>query len=303
MSIAAIAISGVSIFTTKLLPNLSPSILKEESGARGNQMHQISVEQSSILEFNEDLQRSLSDIGKTSDLSEACTAFADFLQGLGAQLLSVKFCDVNDRATNLRPYSAYHEAMQQFRAGPGYPDGCPFSREAMKRLRPFSLESIDRSQYGSLADRRFFKELENTGHQNIAVLPVMIGSGLALFNVGLGDATFSVAKRLLISDAAMHFVAAFVARFPDVSRLFEKKILSSTQRQAVLLACEGWSDDEIADKIGLSAVAVRLVFDVAAKRLRTTTRSATIYRAVVLGEVPSGSHLTESVMFHKDVAN
>ncbi|MEP2556877.1 MAG: hypothetical protein ABJH63_05400 [Rhizobiaceae bacterium] len=266
-------------------------------------MQQSSVETGNIVEFNQGLQRSLDEISKTSDLSEACAAFAEFLRGLDAQLLSVKFCDVNDSATNLRPYSVYHEAMQQFRTGPGYPDGCPFSRESVKRLRPFSLKSIDRKDYGSLTDRRFFKELENTGHQDIAVLPVMVGSGLALMTVGLGAESFNGARRLLISDAAIHFVAAFVARFPDVARLFETKVLSPMQRQAVLLACEGLTDDEIGRKMGLSAVAVGFMFDAAAKRLHTTTRSATIYRAVVLGEVPSGSHLTESVVLRRDVAN
>ena len=253
--------------------------------------------------FNETLQQALTQVGGATDLKEACFVFAEFLETLDAQLLSVKFCDINDRSSNLRPYSSYHKAMHKFRAGPGYPDGCPFSREAMKRLRPFSLQAIDRREYGNLEDRRFFKELENMGHQDIAVLPTMIGSGLALMTVGLGEASFIGPKRALISDAATHFVAAFVARFPDVSRLFETKVLSDVQRQVLLLACEGLDDDEIAQQLGLSTVAVGLIFNAAAKRLHTKTRSSTVYRAVVLGEVPSGSRLSESLIFSKDVAH
>ena len=266
-------------------------------------MHQVSVERSSSRGFNENLQNALSQISASTDLEAACTVFANFLQSLDAQLLSVKFCDTNDRSSNLRPYSAYHKAMHQFRAGPGYPDGCPFSREAMIRLRPFSLQSIDRRQYGNLEDRRFFKELENMGHNDIAVLPVMIGSGLALMTVGLGNETFSGAKRSLISDSATHFVAAFVARFPNVSRLFETKVLSDAQRQVVLLACEGLNDDEIARRMNLSPVAVGLVFNAASKRLRTKNRAATVYRAVALGEIPSGTPLNDSLMLHKDVVH
>ncbi|MCJ8309207.1 MAG: hypothetical protein HRU27_11695 [Rhizobiaceae bacterium] len=264
-------------------------------------MQQISVERSTSGGFIEGLQKALAEISTSTDLSAACGVFAEFLESLEAQLLSVKFCDINDRSSNLRPYSTYHKAMHRFRAGPGYPDGCPFSREAMKRLRPFSLQSIDRRAYGNLEDRRFFKELESTGHMDIAVLPVMIGRGLALMTVGLGKNSFSGPKRTLISDTATHFVAAIVARFPDVSRLFERKVLSEAQRQVVLLACEGHSDDEIARQLNLSTVAIGLIFNAAAERLRTKTRSATVYHAVVLGEVPSGSHLSKCLVFHKDV--
>ena len=82
---------------------------------------------------------------------------------------------------------------------------------------------------------------------------------------------------------------------------FHKEVLSEVQRQVLLLACEGQDDDEIARQLGLSPVAVGLIFNAAAKRLRTKTRSSTVYRAVVLGEVPSGSHLSESLIFNKDV--
>lgn len=265
-------------------------------------MQQVSVERSDSDGFNVALQSAVSEISRSADLNGACIVFAAFLENLDAQLLSVKFCDINDRSSNLRPYSAYHKAMHQFRSGPGYPDGCPFSREAMKRLRPFSLQSIDRREYGNLEDRRFFKELENIGHQDIAVLPIVIGRGLALMTVGLGDETFVGSKRSLISDTAPHFVAAIVARFPDVSRLFETKVLSEVQRQVVLLACEGRTDEEIAQQLQLSAVAIGLIFAAAAKRLRTKTRAATVYRAVVLGEVPSGSHLSDGFLFHKETS-
>ena len=265
-------------------------------------MYQKSVEQEEIVEFNLELQKSIANIGFAGDLGEACREFAGFLKRIDVQLLSVKFCDVGDRSNILRPYSAYHEEMQQFRTGPGYPDGCPFSREAMKRLRPFSLESIDRSQYKGLNDRRFFKELEKSNHKNIAIVPIMIGRGLSLITIGLGGSSFAGAVRSLVSDACSHFVAAFVARFPDVSKLFEKKVLTQSQRETVLLACEGLCDEEIGQRLDLSPMAIRLLFDSAAKRLGTSNRAATVYRSVILGEIPSGAHLSDSIIFHKEVA-
>jgi DNA-binding CsgD family transcriptional regulator len=264
-------------------------------------MHQKSVEQGEIVEFNLELQKAIANIGFTNDLGGACVEFARFLKRIDVQLLSVKFCDVGDRAKILRPYTAYHQAMQQFRTGPGYPDGCPFSREAMKRLRPFSLESIDRSQYTGLNDRRFFKELEKTGHSNIAIVPVMIGRGLSLITIGLGGSSFAGAVRSLVTDACSHFVAAFVARYPDVSKLFEKKVLNQSQRETVLLACEGLCDEEIGRRLELSSVAVQMIFESAAKRLGTSNRAATVYRSVILGEIPSGAHLSENIIFHKEV--
>ncbi|MEP1206042.1 MAG: hypothetical protein ABJM29_05330 [Rhizobiaceae bacterium] len=265
-------------------------------------MYQKSVEQDEIIVFNLELQKAIANIGFAADLGQACREFARFLTRIDVQLLSVKFCDTGDRSKILRPYSAYHEAMQQFRTGPEYPEGCPFSREAMKRLRPFSLDSIDRSLYPALSDRRFFKELEKTGHNNIAIVPIMIGRGLSLITIGLGGSAFTGAVRSLVSDGCSHFVAAFVARFPDVSKLFEKKVLTQSQRDSVLLACEGLGDEEIGKRLGLSPMAVRLLFESAAKRLGTSNRAATVYRAVILGEIPSGSHLSESILFHKEAA-
>ena len=264
-------------------------------------MHQRSVEQGEIVVFNLELQKAIANVGFAADLGGACEELAQFLNRLDVQLLSVKLCDVDDSAKILRPYSAYHSAMNQFRTGPAYPEGCPFSREAVKRLRPFSLQSIDRSKYQALHDRRFFKELEKTGHNNIAIVPIMIGRGLSLITIGLGRYSFDGAMRLLVSDACSHFVAAFVARFPDVSKLFEKKVLTQSQRDTILLACEGLSDEEIGERMGLSPTAIRLVFESAAKRLKTPNRAATVYRSVVLGEIPSGAHLPENIFFHKEV--
>lgn len=246
--------------------------------------------------FGEGLKRALDGVQKADSLSQACQQIAEYWHSLDVELLSVKFCDVNDRTNILRPFSAYHEGMQVFRTGPGYPDGCPFSREAMKRLRPFSLNCIDRAYYPELVDRRFFRELEKTGHQNIAVVPIMIGSGMCLKTLGLSDNGFSGQMRHLIGDASAHFVAAIVARFPEVGRLFEKKVLSQVQQQVVQLACEGFDDEQIAPQIGVSAVTVRLMFDAAAKRLGTTSRAATAYRAVCLGEISSGLALTSTAL-------
>ena len=63
------------------------------------------------------------------------------------------------------------------------------------------------------------------------------------------------------------------------------------------------NDDEIARRMNLSPVAVGLVFNAASKRLRTKNRAATVYRAVALGEIPSGTPLNDSLMLHKDVVH
>ena len=78
--------------------------------------------------------------------------------------------------------------------------------------------------------------------------------------------------------------------------------MTTAQRRTVLMACEGLNDDEIAEQLGLSAVSVRMIFDAAAKRLHTTNRTATVYHAIMLGEIPSGSHLAESLMLQKELA-
>ena len=250
------------------------------------------------LDYKQLLLKLLEDVSKSSSIEEACLLFDSFLSRLNCRLLSVKFHDSQNKLPPLRPFSAYPAEMRRFRGSADYLEGCPFNREARIRLRPFSLASINRSKYPSLMDRQFFHELDSLGHNNIAVLPVMVGRGVSLMTVGLFDQPFEGRLRVSMSDAATQIVAAVVARFPQVSKIFEKKVLSALERQVLTLACAGKSHNEIETEVGLSPATIDKIKQNIALKLSARNEAETVFRAMSTGEI--GSVFSETVLIDEE---
>lgn len=241
-----------------------------------------------VVDYKKHLLHLLSDVAGADSIEDACQYFDRFLKHLNCQLLSVKFYDTENKMAPIRPFSAYPPAMRQFRGSDDYIDGCPFNREAQARLRPFSLSSIDRSKYRELKDRLFFKELEKSGHANIAILPVVLGRGVSLITIGLYDQPFEGRIRISTADASSHIVAAVVARFPQVSNLFEKKQLTQLERQILTLACSGKNEIEIGDELQFSATTITKFKENIRRKLAAENEAEMIFRAISTGEIFSG---------------
>lgn len=251
-------------------------------------MIQFAEELAATVDYKQHLLNLLSDVAGCETIEDACVLFDGFLRHLNCQLLSVKFHDVENVMAPIRPFSAYPPGMRRFRGSADYQHGCPFNREAQLRLRPFSLASIDRSKYKDLKDRQFFKELEKSGHANIAILPVIIGRGVSLITIGLNDQPFEGRIRMSTADAAAHIVAAVVARFPQVANLFEKKLLNPFEVKILTFACNGKSDTEIGQRLQLSAQTIAKFKQNIRSKLGARNDAEMIFRAISTGEIYCG---------------
>jgi DNA-binding CsgD family transcriptional regulator len=225
------------------------------------------------------------DIRKADDLEAAGIALKDHLEAFEAHLLSIKFCDSADAGTVIRPFTAYPSSVAKVGQQIQEQGGCPFAKEAMRRLRAFDSCSIDRSRYATFLDRRFFAEMDKTGHRHIAIVPVMMGRAVALFTVGLFDQPFKGGLRELITEAIGQSVPAFIDRFQGIKTLFEKKHLSVLESQVLQQVCEGLRPCEIETETGLSEFTVSLLMQNASRKLRATNSQSLIYKALALGEI------------------
>ncbi|MEP0940523.1 MAG: LuxR C-terminal-related transcriptional regulator [Rhizobiaceae bacterium] len=214
----------------------------------------------------------------------ACALKQHFL-AFDSHLLSVKFCDSADPGNAIRPFTAYPKDVLTVSQQLLSQGGCPFSKEAVRRLQAYDSCTIDRSQYATFLDRRFFMEMDKTGHQHIAIVPVMLGRAVALFTVGLLDKPFKGELRELIVEAIGQSVPAFIDRFQGIKTLFEKKHLSELERKVIQRVCEGLPSSQIEKATGLSEFTVSMLMQNAARKLQASNSQSLIYKALALGEI------------------
>lgn len=228
----------------------------------------------------------ISEIAGAKSLEVASSNFDEYLNSLGAQLLAVKFCDSANNGEVYRPYFGYPEGVANVSAQLIKNGGCPFSKEASRRLDAFDSCTIDRSLYDTLLDRRFFQEIDKLEHKHIAVVPVIMGRAIALFNIGLGVKPFKGHMRGVITESTAHTVPAFIDRFPEIKTIFEQKHLSELEREVLTLFCDDLQLTEIVQNVGLSEFTIRHIVQNASEKLQVNNTKQLIYRAIALGEIP-----------------
>lgn len=214
-----------------------------------------------------DLLDALQGILESHDVFAATEIVRHLVAKFGGQLLSLKFSDISGERPIVRPYSAYPEIVRQISIAMQPTGGCPFSKESKKRLKPFSLSSIDRKLYGELNDRIFFREVDRLDFGEILVLPVVIGKGIAITTIGLPIAAIHSHSDHVIKGAFPHIVAAFVSKFPLVTRLFEERRLSGTERKVVKALSTGKTISGVCEELRLSSIAVKAILASASKKL------------------------------------
>ena len=89
------------------------------------------------------------------NIEDACLLLESFLKERGAVLLSVKFCDIDDRKPAIRPFGRYPCAISQLSAELRESGGCPLTKEAIKQLAPFDALLIDDRKYPDFLSKRF----------------------------------------------------------------------------------------------------------------------------------------------------
>ena len=227
------------------------------------------------------------------DINWACAVLSQQLKLLNFELLSVKFCDLQDEKPPIRPYGAYPQVISDLAIGLRDTGGCPISREAQKRLSPFDALHIQQTAHIDFLSKRFLQELKKMDHAHIAVIPLVIGRGLAVYTVGLMNTEFKGDTREMLVGIISNATTLLIGQFPEVSTLFEAKLLSSNEARCVMLGSNGHSDFEIGKILDLSEHVVKHLFDNAAQKLEAKTRSHLISKALAGGEI-SNMHCTLS---------
>lgn len=218
-------------------------------------------------------------------MAEASIRLKDHLLTKGMHLLSVKFCDNTDDGEIIRPFSAYTSGVIEVGKQLQAYGGCPFAKESKKRLVAFDSCSVDRSQYSSFLERRFFMEIDRTAHKHIAVVPVLIGRAIGLFTIGLGEKPLRGELKQTVVDMMVQVVPAFIKRFPEIATLFERKHLSHLERDVISMKCAGFEMQAIENEVGLSEQTIILLVENACRKLEVSNDHQLIYKALALGEI------------------
>ena len=225
-------------------------------------------------------------IESAKDITAASLELGKHFKSMGAQLLSVKFCDSAEGGAVVRPFFGYPDSVAKVSGQLLENGGCPFTKEAMRRIGAFDSCEIDRSAYDTFLDRRFFQEMDKLEHRHIAVVPIMIGRSIAMFTIGLGVEPFKGRLREVITETIGQIVPAFIDRFPEIKTIFEKKHLSDLERRILILFCEGSEMGGIVREIGLSELTIMHLIQNASRKLKTENSKRLIYVALALGEIP-----------------
>ena len=163
--------------------------------------------------------------------------------------------------------------------------GCPFAKEAVQRLRPFASSCINRSNYTNLNDKIFFREIDKLDHNDIALLPVVIGRGIAIATVGLNKNDFEGKTRQSICDSIPHVMAAFISRFPEIGTLFERKLLSDLEKTTLVAFTQSGTEKEVSEALGLSEHTISRILDIARNKLCAKNRIDLGVKAMIRGEL------------------
>ncbi len=231
-----------------------------------------------LLQLNENLLNS-------SCLEDACQHLCTYLNGYGAELLSVKFQDSAPDGSHIRPYVNLPADVTKIGTKFSHTTGCPLLREAKRRLEAFDWCTIDKSHYKDFLDRRFLSELKKARHKHIAVVPVIVGRAIAQFNIGLRERPFEGQLKQTILESVGQTMPVLVKRFPAIASMFDKKHLSDLERQIIGAICHGEPTSSIGKELGVSDHLISAAIDSAMKKLQASNRFQMIFKATRLGEI------------------
>ena len=223
-------------------------------------------------------------VGKADTLDAACCSIAELVEKLGSKLLLVKFADLAGKHETVRPWSAFSENIKTLGKPLQEAGGCAFHRESLARMRPFLLSAVEQENYESLLERRFFSELGKLGYRDIFAIPVVMGRGMALTLIGL-DQDLNTRGRQSTADMVGHVVAAMLVRFPQVGRLFEERRLTSMEADVLRLKSNGYGDDKILLRTGLSGLTQVHLLESARQKLGAANNFELVRIATLLGEI------------------
>ena len=223
-------------------------------------------------------------VSECSNLNEACAIAQKCVKHLGHDLVSVIFCSNDDSLPAIRPFRDLPKSLVDLAPQMHKVGGCPPKKEAQRLLQPFDWKSIPRTNYSDFLSQRFLSEVQKLPYSSVFAVPVVIGGGIGVFSVGITDPKLDPQRREDLILALCQIATAMISRFPELSKLFEPKNLSTLQASSLLFAIQGLSNSQIADSLGLGEVAVGLVLKSAQEKLKATNLAQTIAKALAFGE-------------------
>lgn len=231
-----------------------------------------------------DIRKVIRLIASANDVNDACKVLARHLKHIELKLICVNFCDLEGEHASIRPYRDMPEALTTLSTQFRHLGGCPIIRQSRKDRRPFDALNLDRNLYSEFLDQRFLDELSKLGHRHIPVMPVAFGRGLANVVVGTGGREISLQLQAELFARVGQSLAAIITRFPDITKLFETKCLSTLQAEILFLISIGTSLADISRLTGRGDLVVNALIKNAQKRLNANSTPHAVARALALGE-------------------
>ncbi len=231
-----------------------------------------------------DIRKVIRLIASASDVNDACKILARHLKHIELKLICVNFCDLEGENASIRPYRDMPEALATLSTQFYDLGGCPIIKEARLNRRPFDALNLDRNVYCEFLEQRFLDELSKLGHRHILVLPVAFGRGLANVVVGTGTREISLQLQAELFARVGQSLAAIIARFPDITKLFETKCLSTLQAEILFLISIGTSLEDIPQLTRRGECMIDALLKNAQMRLGANSIPHAVARALALGE-------------------
>ncbi|MEX0346127.1 MAG: hypothetical protein AB3N20_14480 [Rhizobiaceae bacterium] len=223
-------------------------------------------------------------IASASDVNDACKILARHLKHIELKLICVNFCNLEGENASIRPYRDMPEALTTLSNQFHLLGVCPIIREAKKDRRPFDALNLNRNVYCEFLEQRFLDELSKLGHRHVLVLPAAFGRGLANVVVGTGEREISLQLQAELFARVGQSLAAIITRFPDITKLFETKCLSTLQAEILFLISIGTSLDDISRLTGRGDLVINALLKNAQERLNANSIPHAVARALALGE-------------------
>jgi len=232
-----------------------------------------------------DLRETIGLISTADDVHTVCLHLEKHLAANGIKLFGVTFCDLRSRKPTIRPFCGYPEALRKMSGSLKETGGCPVVNESLRLGCSFDLLQVDRSLYSDFMGKRYFEELDKLEHVHIPVVPLMLGQGLGIFIIGTHDQRLDGDFKASLVNTVCQTTFAMIDRFPDITKLFESRILSTIEAETLLLCSNGYRNSEIGKIFGVSELTVKLIFDSAARKLGSKSQAHVVAKALAMGEI------------------
>ena len=232
-----------------------------------------------------DLQKIARLISRSGDLRYSCLLVKNYFSRNNMELRTVAFCDLENEYPTIMAFRNDPQELTGIATELHETIGCPEINKAVECHYPFDALKLSKNEQPDFLTKRYLNELAKFGHQSIAIIPIRIGRGLAVFSVGLFDSPFAGELRSSLISTTCQITIAIISRFPNITKLFETRCLNPLEAKVMLLCSNGFNNSEIGNIINLSERTINMVFDNVAAKIGAKNQAHAVSKAVAMGEI------------------